>query len=102
MASASWREKASRVKPVRALDGLTVLMARVSEDVSAVIADNVSPEALLFLAVATRESLASKTGSANTAIVWLGGSLPSVSRRITDRTEAEGRLTISCVAIKGR
>src|SRR5262245_64483712 len=100
MLSASWREKASLVKPARASEKFIVLIERVNSEFFASAA-GVSPEEFPFLADAKRGSLASKTGSARTATDLAARCRPAVSRRIIDKTEAEGILITSCLAING-
>src|SRR5262245_5929513 len=103
MLSASRREKESRVNPERASEKFIVLIARVNSEyfASAAGAAGVFPEEFPFLADARRGSLASKTGSARTATDLAARCRPAISRRMVDKTEAEGMLTTSCFAIKG-
>src|SRR5262245_65513893 len=92
MLSASWREKASRVKPARASEKFIVLIERVNSESSASDAGpaGVSPEELPFLADARRGSLASKTGSARTAIDLAAWRRPGGYARSSHKTEADG------------
>src|SRR5262245_39361326 len=91
---ASWREKGSRVKPARASEKFIVLIARVNAEYSASAAGaaGVSPEGFPFLTDSRRGSLDSKTGSARTATDLAARCQPAISRRMIDKTEAEGTL----------
>src|SRR5262245_58880040 len=94
MLSASWREKASRVKSARASGKFIVLIVRVDSEyfASAAGAAGVFLVEFPFLADARRGSLASNTGSARTTTDFAARCRPAISRRMIDMTEAEGML----------
>jgi hypothetical protein len=53
-------------------------------------------------AAPSRGSAALNTGSENTASIFVARARPRVSRRMTSRTDADGRLTTSWPAIIGQ
>src|SRR5262249_7053389 len=100
MNSASSLEKTRRLKPSR----LKLRTERASsdgkrEEAGADSADRalaIKPLAeVFFLAVARRGSLASKTGSASAARVFVAACRPAASRRMRASADADGRLTAS-------
>src|SRR5262245_63017973 len=106
MDSASSLENTRRLKPSR----LKLRTERASSDGKREEGDEDSADRTpatmpfaedFFLAVTSRGSLVSKTGSASTASVLVGACRPAASRRMSASAEAEGRLTTSKFLING-
>src|SRR5262249_29810539 len=107
--SASSRENGSRAKPTR----LKLLAARIRsefvvEETAAgasladrTLATRLSFDLFFFAAASTRGSFGSKTGSAMIARVFAAGCRPTVSGRRATGEDADGRRTISWLAING-
>src|SRR5262245_23073173 len=101
MASASLRENGSWEKPAR----LKLLADRISSGLLAGELDATSadrtletsfpPDPFLLAAATTRESFASKTGSARIANVLAVFCRPADSLRMAASTDAEGKFTTS-------